>query len=266
MTTKQILYTLGILAVLAGIFGFLASFTKPIEPVAEESHVLAGALTDQGDFVYTEDKDYYTVKAAYPATTPLEPDADRKARAVIEQGIADEIAVFKSDNNLGALTAQDAQMQNLSKDRRYALDMEYREATSSGTVSYAYQVYADTLGAHPNLYYRTFVFDREGNRLSLGDLFVASSTGPGADYLNQISGAASVQVREELTRRLGEEPGDSFFDEGTAPNPENFQNFVIDGNDLVFLLPPYQVAAYAAGSFEVRIPLSQLSGALKPGI
>ena len=266
MTTKQILYTLGILAVLAGIFGFLASFAEPAGPAAEETHVLAGALTDQGDYLYTEDKDYYAVKAAYPANTPLGPEADRKARSAIEQGIADEIAVFKSDSNLDVLTAEDAQMQNLSKDRRYALDMEYREATSSGTVSYAYQVYADTLGAHPNLYYRTFVFDKEGNRLSLGDLFIASSTGPGADYLNQISGAASVQVKDELARRLGEEPGDSFFDEGTAPDPENFQNFVVDGDDLVFLLPPYQVAAYAAGSFEVRIPLSQLSRALKPGI
>jgi hypothetical protein len=122
------------------------------------------------------------------------------------------------------------------------------------------------LGAHPNLYYKTFVFDREGNRLALADLFAASSTASSTGYLSQISGIATAQIKDQLASRLGEAPGGGFFAEGTAPNPDNFQNFVIDGGDLVFLIPPYQAAAYAAGSFEVRIPLSQLSAALKPGI
>jgi hypothetical protein len=107
------------------------------------------------------------------------------------------------------------------------------------------------------------VFDAQGNELGLADLFVATSTNPHADWLNQISGIATVQIQDELTKRLGETPGDSFFSEGTAPKEENFQNFVIDGNDLVFLFPPYQVAAYAAGTFDVRIPLSQLKDVLK---
>jgi hypothetical protein len=262
MTTKQILYSLGVLAVLAVIFGFWASFTKPIEPVAQEAHALPGSLTDQGDYLYTEDKDYYTIKAAYPATTGLEPEADLKARATIEQGLAQGIADFKKDSGLDTLTPQDAQIQNLSADHRYSLDMEYKAFTSSSTVSYAYQVYADTLGAHPNLYYKTYVFDEQGNQLALADLFVASST----TYLKQISDAATAQIKDELTSRLGAAPGDSFFAEGTAANPDNFQSFVIDGDELVFLIPPYQVAAYAAGAFEVHIPLSQLSAVLKPGI
>lgn len=262
MTTKQILYSLGILAVLAAFFAFWASFTKPIEPVAQETHVLPGALTDQGDYLYTENKDYYTIKATYPATTSLETEADLKARAAIEQGLAQEIADFKQGSKLDTLTPQDAQIQNLSADHHYALDMEYKAFTSPNTVSYAYQVYADTLGAHPNLYYKTFVFDRGGNQLALADLFAASST----VYLKQISDIATAQIKSELTSRLGAAPGESFFAEGTAPKPENFQSFVVDGSDLVFLIPPYQVAAYAAGAFEVRIPLSQLSAVLKPGI
>jgi hypothetical protein len=262
MTTKQILYSLGILLALGAVFAFFASFAEPVGPAVEESHVLAGTLTEQGDYLYAEDKEYYAIQAAYPAKTPLAPEADRKARAAIEQGIAAEIARFKSDSGLDTLTAEDAKMQNLSAERRYALGMEYQEATSTGTVSYAYQVYADTLGAHPNLYYATFVFDREGNQLALGDLFAASSTA----YLARISEIATAQVKDELTRRLGGAPGDSFFAEGTASDEGNFANFVIDGDELVFLIPPYQVAAYAAGSFEVRIPREQISGILKPGI
>ena len=86
MTTKQILQVLGVLVVLAIIFGVWANYTKPVAlPVAQETHVLQGTKTAEGDFVYTEDKDYYSIKAAYPAQTPLEGEADIKARAAIEQ-------------------------------------------------------------------------------------------------------------------------------------------------------------------------------------
>ena len=39
------------------------------------------------------------------------------------------------------------------------------------------------------------------------------------------------------------------------PKPENFAVFVIDGADLVFTFPPYQVASYAQGAQTLRAPL-----------
>jgi hypothetical protein len=263
MTLKQIGYTLGILVVLAVIFGIWASFTKPIAaPVAGETHVLQGTKTANGDYQYTEDKDYYTIAASYPAQTPLEGEADIKARAAIEQGLADEIANFKQNSGLDTLTAEDARIQGLDGTRKYALDLEYKAYQSTSSVSYVYTVYADTLGAHPNGYYLTFVFDQEGNQAQLSDLFM-----PGSDYLARLSAETIKQVTAQLQAKAGQQNvADSLFKEGLTPKDENFQNFALDGDTLVLFIPPYQAAAYAAGSFEVRIPMSNLADILAPGV
>ena len=120
-------------------------------------------------------------------------------------------------------------------------------------MSYAYTVYADTLGAHPNGYFRTFVFDQAGNEIKIQDIATSSA------IVQKIAAAATAQVTKQLQDGLGQKDvADAIFKEGLAPTPDNFQNFVIDGSDLLVLIPPYQVAPYVAGSFEVRIPLSQL--------
>ena len=154
-------------------------------------------------------------------------------------------------------------MQGITADRYYALALEYQAVMSSTTVSYAYQVYADTLGAHPNLYYKTFVFDQNGNQLGLKDVL---SNNP--NWLEELSLLVSQDVTAQLKARLAEsipqgdegpDVTDSLFTEGLAAQEENFKNFVVDGDELVILIPPYQVAAYAAGAFEVRIPLSEVN-------
>jgi hypothetical protein len=260
MSTKQILYTLGVLVVLGAVFAFWASFTKPIGPsAAQPQDLLGGVPSATGDFAYTDEQPYYKITASYPATTGLQAAADAKARATIEQGLADQIATFKSGSGLDVLTPQDAQIQNISGDHKYALDMQYDDYTSTTTVSYVYKIYADTLGAHPNGYYETFVFDQDGNRLAVGDLFDQSSA-----WLTDLSKMVKDSVTKQLTALSGgQDASMDIYPEGVAANPDNFQNFALDGGDLVIFIPPYQVAAYAAGSFEVRIPLAQLQNDLK---
>lgn len=266
MTTKQILSSLGVLAVLALIFAGLASFTTaPItEPTAgDKSPILGGTLGSDGAYHYQEDKEYYKITADYPASAGLSAAANAKVLATIEQELASQIATFKSDSGLELLTPQDAQIQNISGDHKYTLALEYMPLTSSSTVSYAYQVYADTLGAHPNLYYKTFVFDQDGTQLSLKDVLKNNP-----NWLEELSLLVENDVTAQLKDRLGaslpagEEGPDvtgSIYPEGLAAVEENFENFVIDKDTLVILIPPYQVAAYAAGSFEVRLPLSEVN-------
>lgn len=259
MTTKQILYSLGVLVVLALFFAGLASFTTPpvVAPTAgDKSDILGGTLGSSGDYQYSEDKPYYKITATYPASTGLAPAADAAARATIEQGLAQEIAKFKQDSNLDALTAEDAQIQNISGDHKYTLDMQYKAYTSSTTVSYAYQVYADTLGAHPNGYYLTFVFGQDGARItSISQLHPANPK-----WLEHVSALVTKDVTAQMQKLTAQaDVHMDLYPEGLAAKEENFSNFVLDGNDIVILIPPYQVAAYAAGSFEVRIPLADIS-------
>jgi hypothetical protein len=225
------------------------------------THVLAGTPAANGNYEYVENADYYTIDVAYPGVVSLQGAAGAKAELTIEQALADDIAQFKSDGNFANLTPEDVQIQGLGPDRKYVYGAEYKEYQSPGTVSYVFLIYEDTLGAHPNGFYRTFVFDTDGNELTLGDLFK-----PGAAYLPRLSDESYKQIVAELATRVGSEPDASMLDEvriGTSPTPETLQFFYLDGDTLVLLFPPYQVAAYAAGSFEVDIPLSSLQDILK---
>lgn len=263
MSAKQILSIAGILLVLGLIAWGVGSLSRTmLEPTIEQeqtSPILGGTATSSTSYEYVENKPYYTIEATYPRKTLLQdPGADLKARTTMEQSIADGIAQFKTDGNFANLTAEDIQLQGLGTDRKYALGYDYKEYKGASTVSYVYLVYQDTLGAHPNAYYSTFTFDAQGNRLELADLFAS-----GTRYLDQLSSLAYAGVVAELTSRGGEAPGEDQLDTirmGTAPSPEALQFFYVSGNTLHLLFPPYQVAAYAAGSFDISIPLSSLSG------
>jgi hypothetical protein len=128
-----------------------------------------------------------------------------------------------------------------------------------------FTIYEDTGGAHPNGFYRTFVFDEQGSAVKLSDLFLPAQAGkPGSNYLQKISAAATAQVTKQLQEGLGQaDVSGDIFAEGLAPTVENFKNFVIDGDTLYIVIPPYQAAAYVAGSFDVRIPFGDLKNLLK---
>lgn len=101
----------------------------------------------------------------------------------------------------------------------------------------------DTGGAHPNKAYASFVFDMQTQkRLALGDLFTDENAALG--ILSQLA-----------ARRMELALDGAVFQEGTAARPENFAVFVLDGADIVFTFPPYQVASYARGPQTLRVPL-----------
>ncbi len=85
----------------------------------------------------------------------------------------------------------------------------------------------------------------QGNQLVIADLFQ-----PGSNWLEELSLLVSNDVVSQVKQRLGiDDTTGAIFPEGLSPNEENFQNFAVDGTSLLIELPPYQVAAYAAGSF-----------------
>ncbi|HVV38817.1 MAG TPA: DUF3298 domain-containing protein [Candidatus Paceibacterota bacterium] len=256
------------LLVIAAAFGVWVWYAKPIVKGPAFQHPLAGEMIGEGLYQYTEDKPHYHIEVSYPVGTSLKGSADVVARSYMEGELAKAVAAFKQENNLDNLTAQDIEMQGLGGDRKYTFTMEFQPYAWEGTISFVYSVYADTLGAHPNSFYRTFVFSSDGTPLDLEDLFT-----PGSNYLTLLSKFAYDGVVAQLAQKTGSEPTPQMLDEvriGTAPSPETLQFYYLNntdsGGELVLLFPPYQVAAYAAGSFEVHIALSSLKDILKPGI
>ena len=221
------------------------------------------AVAEPGQIV--ENQEYYEIETNYPQSTPLRQSAgagaDAHAVSVMKEFQTNAIANFKQQNNLAAITPEEVEMFGLGENRKYALGIEYDLHTSPSTVSYVYLIYEDTLGAHPNAYYRTFTFDaRSGEGLVLGDFFVS-----GADYLSTLSEIS----RDRLVTQIAEvsnipesELDRSMLDAGTTPDEDNFQTFYLEGDAFVLIFPPYQVGPWVLGMQEVRIPKSELSAIL----
>ncbi|MBU2103801.1 DUF3298 domain-containing protein [Patescibacteria group bacterium] len=247
-----------ILIVLGLSLWYMATHQAP-EPYAsapEETVVIPPAEPQ----TIREHAQYYDIEAAYPSETPLAVSAgiqaDTKAIESMRDFIEETIQSFKRDGNFASLTKEDIQILGYDDGRKQALAIEYNEVLGPHTVSYVYTLYMDTFGAHPNSFYRTFVFDAEtGTELKLKDLF-----SPRTEYLKRISEI----VRFNLQEKFGTGIDSSYLQQGTEPKASNFETFVIEGDTLVLLFPPYQVGPYALGPQSVAIPFAELEDIVLP--
>lgn len=113
-----------------------------------------------------------------------------------------------------------------------------------------------TGGAHPNLYYKTYTFDtRDGHFIDLDDLFVANS--------NPLATIGPV-VEADLMAQMGSGADSTWIHSGTGTTWSNYANFVLTDTALIFYFPPYQVAPYAGGPFNVDVSLTSIRSIFRP--
>ncbi len=245
--------------ILAGVIWYISHVPAP----AALAPAPAPAATEPAKIA--EEAPYYTVDATYPTQTTLATSAslqaDQAAVATMKSYVEGQIAQFKKDGNFPNLSAEDIQMLGLGE-RKYAIGIEYKTYESSSTLSYVYQLFVDTGGAHPNTSYHTFTFDKKtGALLTLKDVFT-----PNAPYLQTLSTKSravlpgKIAAMESVTVK---EVDTDYINSGTKPEAEAFQNFYFEGSNLVLLFPPYQVGPYVLGMIELPIPTSEL-GDLRP--
>lgn len=112
-------------------------------------------------------------------------------------------------------------------------------------------------GAHPNTYYKSFVFDLTNEtEITLDDLFTDTTAA-----LEIVSPLVQQHVMDQLG---GDYTDTQWLETGTGTNPDNYQTFVLTEDGILFVFPPYQLAAYAAGSFEVLVSYDDLADVLAP--
>lgn len=258
MVTKNILILLAVVSVLGGAWWLTAQYsTQPLEPQKEEeASDLVFTATPEGRH-YAESTDLYSIDITYPTA----PNAVIQAR--VDEIVREEVDRFKREN-IDLIDAQEADRLR-QQGRHYELIVEHKAFYTRGAfISYEFDIYLDTGGAHPNAFYRTATFRESGEELLLEDLFVS-----GAPYLTRLSEEAYPMVVEVLRARVGGEVTPDMEDTvriGTSPSPEALQFFYLKDGELHLLFPPYQVAAYAAGSFDIAIPLSELQDTLNPEV
>lgn len=262
--SKAQFIAIGVAVVIAGALGVWVWLSSATNFRFDGSQTTSGELSydiaPTGDRSYVESTEFYDIKASYPDTTPLGQTvgkgADSAAVNAMESWISGQVRGFISMGDFDNLTEEDKQMIGFASGRKYTLEISYDRYESPETVSYVYSTYEDTFGAHPNGYFKTFVFDkRTGAEITLGDML-------GGDWLERVSTISRQQIVAHLTEESGGE-APTLFEEGLAPEEGNFLNAYLDGNEIVILFDRYQVVAYAAGPQEVRIDRKDVADILK---
>lgn len=260
MRRAEILGAAGIIVLILGFtLWYMATHEAP-QPHGIPSEEVATTTPPIPAQVFEEHGQYFDIETTYPGETLLKSsageEADARAVRAMESFVDETIADFKKQGNFANLTPEDIQLMGLSEDRKEALTITYEEKPGDATVTYTFTLFLDTLGAHPNTFYRTFTFDRStGAELKIQDLFL-----PKSDYLKRLSAIAEF----ELSKSLGDFTDIDYIRQGVTADALNFQSYAIDGKNLILIFPPYQVAPYAAGTQTVTVPLSQLKDILKP--
>lgn len=111
--------------------------------------------------------------------------------------------------------------------------------------------------AHPSTYTLPFNYlPKQSFFISLDDLL--TSTWP-----ETLSPLATAKLRDEFSVRGIADSG-TWLQEGAGPLRKNFQSFALTDTTLVLHFDEYQVAPYAAGAFEITLPLSELQTIWNP--
>jgi hypothetical protein len=247
--------------ILAGVIWYMATHAPGAGLPGDQASTTPGVSGTAHDQVISENAAYYEVKAVYPSSAGLTATAgaaaDAKAVEIMKQFELNTIDGFKEQGNFAHLTAEDVKVLGFDQGRKESLEIKYEMKSSPKTVSYMYSIYMDTFGAHPNTFFRTFTFDKKtGAGLDISDLFM-----PGTAYLKTLSTESRKRLPATIAQRESvkvSEVDTDYMNRGTTPDPDNFQNWYIEGGNLVIVFPPYQVAPYAAGMQLATIPLAQL--------
>ncbi len=100
-------------------------------------------------------------------------------------------------------------------------------------------------GAHPSLELRSWTFDRLADRVLDFDLMFQPKSNPKSKLFSF--------AKKQLT--------DTEFAEN---NSWDFDNFMFDGNELIFYFAPGELAPHAAGIQTIVIPLTEIQSILRP--
>lgn len=224
--------------------------------------------------IIRDENDFYTIEAAYPRE-PL--DTAHAMEAFVRAKVAQVQEEWKIG---GTLHQAEQQVAADFPDRpamRYQFVVAYDRYASPklGTVSYVFQLYQYTGGAHGGTVLQTFIFGPRG-AIGLEDVLAISD---GGDI------ELSRLLREKLAATLGDYGDARMLDEGLGLaflredgsfDPEacgcdgfffgsNFQHLIVKDEGLTFVMDEYQVAPYAAGHPEATMSWAELAPFLAEG-
>jgi len=173
---------------------------------------------------------------------------------IIKQEIEEFISVFKKN-------VEDWGDVYIPEGSYSAFYINYKPKLLRNNLASIYFTISENLAgaAHPNSYNHSLTFDLETNqKVELNDLFKVEEQ----EYLARLSELIRADLKAQFVERDMDSKG-STLETGTEPKMENFENFNITTQGIVFNFGSYQIAAYAAGEFYSLIEFSRLQDILQ---
>lgn len=245
MNKKIFISVVLILAVAVGVGYSYYKFHKPIETKEVKDSVFSTFLQNKSD-VFTESTDWYDTKITYP-----------KDNQKVRDKIFTEWNGFATENKLKTFTNFDEAKKELqlnAEGSKYAFSADYTIAHSTTTISYIYQVYTFTGGAHGGTDIVPITYDEKLQEIPVEQIIPD-------DKLEIVSKYCYDDLLKQKKERLGTDaPIDtSWLLEGTKATRDNYSRAWYDGNDVVVSFGQYQVGAYVEGVYEVKVPKGLLT-------
>ncbi len=227
---KQIIIFIVALLVVAGfvVLGFRTS-TKDIHEVPTSTDQIPNPSLEVDKVSIHEQNEHYTINAVYPKTN------SEVITLYFKNYVEGEITQFKDDTSW-VNDIESASSESLS------LDITYQSVPSMRVQNYIFSEASYTGGAHGLQSRKTFSFNKEGQLLSVSNLF-----SNGLDGL----GTFAKLAQKELMKREGAQ-ADWILD-GASAKEENYQSFVVTDTGVTILFDPYQVAPYSDGAIDINI-------------
>ncbi len=233
---------LGNLLLLVGIILIL---TLPTMAQGDTCGEIGGVMNEAGDCTLTK-RVNYSMSISYPLEVARHPNF----RMAVDEFLMTREAEFVS-------FAQEFYSADFDE-YPYTMDITYSLSNYGTDIqSILFSVYEFTGGAHGNLYFHTLTFDVVNDtQIEFLDMF--------QEEFNPLWTISPI-VQESLLRQLGDMSDGDWIADGTGDEVfENYQNFVVTDEALIFHFPPYQVAPYAAGPQTVSITWADLNAVLAP--
>jgi predicted solute-binding protein len=199
-------------------------------------------------------KDYYY---EYELNFPVFSGSNENTGAsdVFNKEIANFIANYTKEFEGSALTEKKEIVDVILKEDNlkpednhmyYSLTIKYLppHETVNGILSVKFIIDEFNLGAHPNIYFKTFNFDlKKSQFLKLEDIL-------------DLSTPEKKKAVNSLLSKYLEDPYDCFDVEPTTDIEE--MQFSLTDEHLVFSYQPYLLGAYACGSTTILVPITEL--------
>lgn len=241
MFSPKLLVLVVIVSLIAGLFYFRSPLTSPTPSV----QIVSQSINQDSASMN------YQIKAAYPKIEGL---TNAKAQDQINADLSNLANKLVAD--FDQQIDQSPPNPNLPASLRNqpnTLNVTYQVAQASDNyVSVQFMISAMQVGmAHPYNYNQTYTYSLKQQKIiALPDLFK-----PNSNYLATLSNLTAA----DLTKQLGGQANAAFLvSQGTAPEANNFKNFLVAPDALVIIFDPATVAPDAAGTLSVTLPFSSL--------